>query len=90
MGPAEEGRSGSVDGAQAPRGCTLSIAMKALDDMLTSGGDTLDEEERAALHRSIDAGIDDFERGDTEDAFDFLARLKANHVEVPTTEKQPG
>jgi hypothetical protein len=41
------------------------------------GGDYLDDEERAALHRSIEEGIEDFEKGDTEDAFEFLARLRA-------------
>jgi hypothetical protein len=53
------------------------IELVPVDDVLASGGDHLDTEERAALHRSIDEGIEDFERGDTEDAFDFLARLKA-------------
>jgi hypothetical protein len=38
------------------------------------GGDTLDDEERAALHQSIEEGFEDFEKGDTEDAFEFLAR----------------
>jgi hypothetical protein len=49
----------------------------ALDDALAHGGDELDDDERAELHRAIDEGIEDFERGDTEDAFEFLARLKA-------------
>lgn len=35
--------------------------------------DDLDDDERAALHRSIEEGIEDFERGDTEDAFEFFA-----------------
>ena len=39
--------------------------------------DDLDDDERAALHRSIDEGIEDFENRDAEDAFEFLARLKA-------------
>jgi hypothetical protein len=39
--------------------------------------DDLDDEERAALHRSIEEGFEDFEKGDTEDAFEFLARLKS-------------
>jgi hypothetical protein len=53
------------------------IELVPVDDVLAGGGDYLDVEERAALHRSIDEGIEDFERGDTEDAFEFLARLKA-------------
>jgi hypothetical protein len=53
------------------------IELVPLDEVLARGGDTLDDEERAALHRSIKQGIEDFERGDTVDAFEFLARLKA-------------
>jgi hypothetical protein len=53
------------------------VELVPLDQVLASGGDYLDSEARAALHRSIDEGIEDFERGDTEDAFEFLARLKA-------------
>jgi len=52
------------------------IELVPLDDVLARGGDYLDDEERAALHRSIEEGIEDFERGDTEDAFAFLARLR--------------
>ena len=53
------------------------IELVPLDEVLDTGGDYLDDEERAALHRSIEQGIEDFEKGDTEDAFEFLARLKA-------------
>src|SRR5580658_3010686 len=53
------------------------VELVPLDDVLDGGGDYLDDEERAALHRSIEQGIEDFEKGDTEDAFEFLARLKA-------------
>jgi hypothetical protein len=53
------------------------VELVPLDEVLARGGDYLDDEERAALHRSIEEGIEDFERGETEDAFEFLARLKA-------------
>ncbi len=53
------------------------VALVPVDEVLASGGDYLDDEERAELHRSIEEGIEDFERGDVEDAFEFLARLKA-------------
>jgi hypothetical protein len=53
------------------------IALAPVDHVLAAGDDHLDDAERAALHRSIDEGVEDFERGDTEDAIDFLARLKA-------------
>ena len=52
------------------------VELVPLDEVLARGGDYLNEE-RAALHRSIEEGIEDFEKGDTEDAFEFLARLKA-------------
>ncbi len=55
------------------------VELVPMDDLLANGGDYLDDADRAALHRSIDAGIDDFEQGETEDAFNFLARLKAVH-----------
>lgn len=53
------------------------VELVPLDEVLARGGDYLDDEERAALHRSIEEGIEDFEKGDTEDAFEFLARLRA-------------
>lgn len=54
-----------------------AVELVALDELLASGGDYLDNEERVALHRLIEDGIEDFEKGDTADAFEFLARLKA-------------
>jgi hypothetical protein len=53
------------------------VELVPLDEVLGRGGDYLDDEERAALHRSIEEGVEDFEKGDTEDAFEFLTRLKA-------------
>ena len=52
------------------------VELVPLDEVLARGGDSLDSEERAALHRSIDEGIEDFENGDTQDAFEFLAELR--------------
>ena len=54
------------------------IELVPLDDVLARGGYYLDDEERAALHRSIEEGIEDFERGDTVDAFDLIAWLRAH------------
>jgi hypothetical protein len=54
------------------------VELVPLDDLLASGGDDLADSERALLHRALDEGVDDFEKGDTEDAFEFLARLKAS------------
>jgi hypothetical protein len=53
------------------------------------GGDNLDDKERAPLHRSIEEGIEDFERGDTEDAFEFLARLKARREDRDRQASEP-
>jgi hypothetical protein len=39
--------------------------------------DEMDPEERAALERSIEEGYEDFERGDVEDAFEHLARMRS-------------
>ena len=39
--------------------------------------DAMDAEERAALERSIEEGYEDFERGDVEDAFEHLARIRS-------------
>jgi hypothetical protein len=38
--------------------------------------DDFDPDERARLLRAIDAGIDDVERGDHMDGFEFIARLR--------------
>ena len=53
------------------------VELVPLDELLESGGDYLDDAERVALHKAIDESIEDVERGDTDDAFEFLARLKA-------------
>jgi hypothetical protein len=39
--------------------------------------DELDPQERARLLQSIDEGIEDFERGDHMDGFDFIAQMRA-------------
>jgi hypothetical protein len=41
-------------------------------------GDDLDNEERAALHRSIDESIDDENRGNVEDLAQIIAELRAS------------
>ena len=53
------------------------IELVPLDEVLARGGGYLDDEERAALHRSIEEGFEDFEKGDTVDAFDLIAWLRA-------------
>jgi hypothetical protein len=39
--------------------------------------DGMDAEERAALEQSIEEGYEDFEKGDVEDAFGHLARIRS-------------
>ena len=53
------------------------VELVPLAELLARGGDTLDDEERAALHQSIEEGFEDFEQGNTEDAFEFLSKLKS-------------
>lgn len=44
---------------------------------LVAMDDAFDPEERARLLAAIDEGIEDFERGDHIDGFDFIARMRA-------------
>jgi hypothetical protein len=53
------------------------VELVPVDEVLASGGDYLDDDERKRLHESLDQGVDDFESGNTEDAFEALDRLKA-------------
>jgi hypothetical protein len=44
-------------------------------DLAIIGGDDLDDNERAALHRSIDESIEDEEAGNVEDLASVIAEL---------------
>ena len=44
---------------------------------LVVADDDFDAEERARLLAAIDDGIEDFERGDHVDGFEFIAQLRA-------------
>ena len=44
---------------------------------LVAVDDEFDPEERARLLQAIDQGIDDFERGDHVDGFEFIAQMRA-------------
>lgn len=48
-----------------------------LDLVVDDEGDELDDEERAALHRSLRAGIEQARRGETRPASEILAELRA-------------
>jgi hypothetical protein len=47
------------------------------DEVLASGGDYLDDEERERLHQSIDRGLADVRAGRTVDAREIIASLRA-------------
>ena len=44
---------------------------------LVAADDDFDAEERARLLAAIDDGIEDFERGDHVDGFEFIAQMRA-------------
>jgi hypothetical protein len=52
------------------------VELVTVDDALASGADDLDEEERAALHRDLDASIEEADAGQTMDLDQFLAELR--------------
>ncbi|MBN1608624.1 MAG: hypothetical protein JW940_18485 [Polyangiaceae bacterium] len=57
-----------------PEGQVLELI--PLDEVLTTDGDDLDDEERAALHRSIDESIEDEAAGNIEDLSKIIAELR--------------
>jgi hypothetical protein len=65
----ENGRIIVDDPTDLPDGTVLHVV--PVDDR------EMDAEERAALEQSIEAGYADFEKGNVEDAFEHLARLKS-------------
>ncbi|HKQ71884.1 MAG TPA: hypothetical protein VJT73_21215 [Polyangiaceae bacterium] len=54
------------------------IDLIPLDEVLVNGGDVLDAEERERLHASLREGIDQMKRGETIDAAEALAQLRAH------------
>ena len=53
------------------------IELVPLDEVLASGGDHLDDEERAALHAELEASIAEADAGKLVDAAVVLAELRA-------------
>ena len=53
------------------------IELVPVDEVLASGGDYLDDEERERLHQSIDRGMADVKAGRTVDAREVIAGLRA-------------
>jgi hypothetical protein len=54
------------------------IELVPIDDVLERGGDYLDEEERAELHKAIREGIEQMKAGNLIDADKALAELRAH------------
>lgn len=52
------------------------VELAPLDEVLTSGGDYLDDEERERLHQSIDRGLADVRAGRTAEAAEVIAKLR--------------
>ncbi len=53
------------------------IELVPIDEVLAKGGDYLDDEERAALHRELEASIAEAQAGQLVDADVVLAELRA-------------
>lgn len=53
------------------------VELVQFDELLATGGDDLDDEERAALHRDLDASFDEEEAGELIDLADAIADLRA-------------
>jgi hypothetical protein len=71
----ENGRIKLDEPTDLPEGKLVELV--PLDEVLLSGGDDLDDEDRAALHESIREGIEDKEAGRTVDAKTALAELRS-------------
>jgi len=54
------------------------VELVALDEVLATGGDYLDDEERARLHEALREGIRQTKAGQTVDAAAALAELRAH------------
>jgi hypothetical protein len=57
-----------------PEGEVVELVL--LNDVLAAGGDDLDDEERAALQRELEASFDEEEAGQLIDAADAIADLR--------------
>jgi len=54
------------------------IELVSVDEVLAQGGDLLDDEERGRLHEALRESIEQMKRGETIDAADALAELRAH------------
>jgi hypothetical protein len=77
-GHLERGRLKLDEPTSLPEGEVIELV--PVYEVLARGGDMLDDEERAALHKSIEEGVEDNEKGNTVDAFEFLATLRSERA----------
>jgi len=61
---------------ELPEGEEVELVL--LDEVLANGGDYLDDEERAELHKALREGIDQMKAGNLIDADEALAELRAH------------
>jgi hypothetical protein len=54
------------------------IELVPVDDVLAAGGDDLDDDEREQLHESLREGIRQMRAGETIDAAEAMAELRAH------------
>ena len=70
----ENGRLRLDEPTDLPEGQVVELV--PLDELLSTSGDDLGDDERALLHRSIDESIADEEAGKAEDLSKIIAELR--------------
>jgi hypothetical protein len=75
-GVVRKGRLVLDEPTDSPEG--QEVELVPLDDVLARGGDYLDDEERERLHESLRESIEQMKRGETIDAADAMAELRAH------------
>jgi hypothetical protein len=71
----ENGRLKLDEPTDLPEGRVVELI--PVDEVLAEGGDDLDDDERAALHQSIDESIEDEAAGNVADLSKIIAELRA-------------
>jgi len=71
----ENGRLRLDEPTDLPEGRIVELI--PVDEVLAEGGDDLDDDERAALHQSIDESIEDEAAGNVADLSKIIAELRA-------------
>lgn len=77
----KDGRLRLDEPTDLPEGQVIELV--PLDEVFLSGGDELDDEERAELHASLDRALDDSEAGRGMDAWEYLKQYRARREDHP-------